>query len=246
MKLSNFNFLKNFYFLEILFPAIILSYFREPLYFSKPRIWAEDGTIYLNNAINNSFWNIFDPSNTGQSEINYYSFYTNLISHISANIFPIKYAAHVNTYASFLFQIFTCIVIYNSIYHLFKNKYICIFIALSPIFLCSPEIWLSLISVQFWGTTGMIFILNTKKQNLLNILYSFLAFFTGSGSLFILPFFILKIKKNKKKDSILNIISFIGISAFVVQVISFLESDADSLRFQLDFLTTLLLLKILK
>ena len=170
MKLTKFNFLKNFYYLEIIFPALILSFFREPLYFSKPRIWAEDGTIYLNNALNNSFWNIFDPSNTGLSEINYYSFYTNFISHLSANIFPISYAAHVNTYASFLFQILTSIVIYKSILHLFKNKYICIFLALSPIFLSSPEIWLSLISVQFWGSTGLIFILNAKKLKLSGVM----------------------------------------------------------------------------
>ena len=149
MKLTRFNFLKNQYYFEIIFPALILSFFREPLYFFKPRIWAEDGTIYLNNAIDNSFWNIFDPSNTGLSEINYYSLYTNFVSHLSANIFPISYAAHVNTYASFLFQILTCVVIYKSIFHLFKNKYICIFLALSPIFLSSPEIWLSLISVQY-------------------------------------------------------------------------------------------------
>ena len=239
MKLTKFNFFKDLYSLEILFPAFILSFFRQPLYFSKPRIWAEDGTIYLNNAIDNSFWNIFDPSNTGLSEINYYSFYTNFISHLSANIFPISYAAHVNTYASFLFQILTCIVIYKSIYHLFKNKYICIFLALSPIFLSSPEIWLSLISVQYWGSTGLIFILNAKKQNFSNLIYSFLAFFTGSGSLFILPFFLLKVIKDKKKDFFLNYISLIGITAFVIQLKSFLESDADSLRFQIDFLKNL-------
>ena len=202
LKVPKFNFLKKFHYLEIIFPALILSYFREPLYFSKPRIWAEDGTIYLNNALDNSFWNIFDPSNTGLSEINYYSFYTNFISHLSANIFPISLAAHVNTYASLLFQILTCIVIYNSIFHLFKNKYICIFLALSPVFLSSPEIWLSLISVQFWGSTGLIFILNAKKQNILNLIYSLLAFFTGSGSLFILPFFLLKVIQDKKKGFI--------------------------------------------
>ena len=239
MKIKKFNYFKKFYNFEIIFPALILSFFRQPLYFSKPRIWAEDGTIYLNNAIDNSFWNIFDPSNTGLSEINYYSFYTNFISHLSANIFPISYAAHVNTYASFLFQILTCIVIYKSIYHLFKNKYICIFLALSPIFLSSPEIWLSLISVQFWGSTGLIFILNAKKQNFSNLIYSFLAFFTGSGSLFILPFFLLKVIKDKKKDFFLNYISLIGITAFVIQLKSFLESDADSLRFQIDFLKNL-------
>ena len=239
MKLPKLNLIKKFYYLEILFPTLILSFLREPLYFSKPRIWAEDGTIYLKNAIDNSIWNIFDPSNTGLSEINYYSFYTNFISHLSANIFPISYAAHVNTYASFLFQILTCIVIYNSILHLFKKKYTCIFLAISPIFLSSPEIWLTLISVQFWGSTGLIFVLNAKKQNILNLIYSFLAFFTGSGSLFILPFFILKVIKDKNKDLVLNFISLIGISALFVQIKSFLGSDADSLRFQIDFFTNL-------
>ena len=120
LKLPKFNFFKNFYYLEIILPALIISFIREPLYFTKPRIWAEDGTVYLKNAIDNSFWNIFDPSNTGLPEINYYSFYANFISHLSGNIFPFSYAAHVNTYASFLFQIFTCIIIYNSIFHLLK------------------------------------------------------------------------------------------------------------------------------
>ena len=239
MKLPPFNFSKNFYCLEIILPALIISFIREPLYFTKPRIWAEDGTYYLINAIDNSFWNIFDPNNTGLPEINYYSFYTNFISYFSANIFPLSYAAHVNTYASFLFQIFTCTIIYNSIFHLFKNKFICIFLALSPIFLSSGEIWLSLISVQFWGSTGLIFILNAKKQNILNLIYSFLAFFSGSGSLFILPFFILKVINEKQKDLVLNFISLIGITAFIVQVKSFLGSKPDYFRFQIDFFTNL-------
>ena len=51
MKLKKLNFFKNVYYLEIIFPALIFSFFRQPLYFSKPRIWAEDGTIYLNNEI---------------------------------------------------------------------------------------------------------------------------------------------------------------------------------------------------
>ena len=239
MKLTRFNFFKKFYYLEIIFPAIILSFFREPLYFSKPRIWAEDGTIYFKNAIDNSFWNIFDPANTGLSEINYYSLYTNFISHLSANIFPISYAAHVNTYASFLFQILTCVVIYRSIFNLFKNNYISLFLALTPIFLSSPEIWLTLIGIQFWGSTGLLFILNAKKQNILNLIYSFLAFFTGGGSLFILPFFLLKVIKDKDKDLVLNFISLIGITASFVQFNSFLKSDADSLRFQIDFFKNL-------
>jgi hypothetical protein len=66
-----------------------------------------------------------------------------------------------------------------------------------------------------------------------------LAFFTGSGSLFILPFFLLKVIQDKKKDLFLNLISFIGVTALVVQVKSFLESDADSLRFQMVFLKNL-------
>lgn len=239
LKLPKFNFFKKFYCLEIILPALILSFIREPLYFTKPRIWAEDGTIYLNNAIDNSFWNIFDPINTGLPEINYYSFYTNFISYFSANIFPLAYAAHVNTYASFLFQIFTCIIIYNSIFHLFKNKFFCIFLALSPIFLSSAEIWLSLISVQFWGSTGLIFILNAKKQNILNLIYSSLAFFAGSGSLFILPFFILKIIKEKQKDLVLKFISLIGITAFIVQIKSFLGSKPDHFRFQIGFFKNL-------
>ena len=98
--------------LKILFPIITLSFFREPLFFIYPRIWAEDGTIYLNSALKSSFWNIFNPNNTGYSDINYYSFFPNFISYISANIFPISYAAHINTYSAVIFQVLTCIVIY--------------------------------------------------------------------------------------------------------------------------------------
>ena len=234
-----FKYLKYSYFLQFCFLSIFLSYLRNPLYFIYPRIWAEDGTVYLYYSFGQSFWNIFNPNNTGLAEINYFSFYPNLISHFSANIFPIAYAAHVNTYASAFFQLFTCLVIYYSIFDFFKNKYISIFLGLSPIILSSPEIWFTLISAQYWGTTGLLFILNSKKHNFLQILYSIFAFFTGIGSIFLLPFFIIRTTFQKTRDISSILICFVGSLASIIQLNSFFQSDSSSLRFKIDFLKNL-------
>ena len=43
----------------------IFKFFQRTIIFIKPIILAEDGIIYLDNSINNSFWNIFDTNNTG-------------------------------------------------------------------------------------------------------------------------------------------------------------------------------------
>ena len=233
------KFLQYSYFSQFCFLSIFLSYIRNPLYFTYPRIWAEDGTVYLYYSFGQSFWNIFNPNNTGLAFINYFSFYPNLISHFSANIFPIEYAAHVNTYASAFFQLFTCLVIYYSIFDFFQNKYISIFLSLSPIILSSPEIWFTLISAQYWGSTGLLFILNSKKHNFLQILYSIFAFFTGIGSIFFLPFFFIRTIFQKSRDISLLFICFIGSLASIFQLNSFFQSDSGSIRFKIEFLKNL-------
>ena len=96
--LDSFNKLK-LEILVILF-VLILSYFREPLFFLEPRIWAEEGSTHFQSIFQYGlFGSLFKP------HIGYFSFFNNYVSSLGLGIFGLDRVAYVTTYVSFLFII---------------------------------------------------------------------------------------------------------------------------------------------
>lgn len=239
MFLTNLAQKKN---LQLLIISIFLTYLRDSRFFLHPRIWAEEGTIYLMHSIKYGFLGIFFP-NVDQTAsidyINYYSFLPNLATFVASRFFPIEYAAHITTYFSALFQLLTVLIIFKSVNSFIRNKNLCIFVALTPIIFSSVETWVNSINIQFWFTTGILFIISSKKISKIDLFYSLIGFFTSVGSLFLLPFLFLRFFKEKNSKSPILMLLIFGIAGFLFQCLALLSSFEFNSRFKLDLFNNL-------
>lgn len=164
--------------------AVILILIRNPLYLIYPRIWAEEGRDFLSNALSGNF-GIFTP------QLGYLSLFNNITVQVAVHLFPLKYAAHVTTYASFLLQIITVYVIFISHGRILYPGFFGALVAVSPLIFSTPEVWLTTTSSHYWLATGTFFVLNSDRISRITIPYVLLSFLTGAGIIFS-PFFLLR------------------------------------------------------
>ena len=199
--------------ITLLVAALTAIYIRGPQFFESPRIWAEEGSIYLRHALENQPLSSFLTPHLG-----YYSLFNKISILFAAEVFPLKHAALVATVFSAALQVWTCLIIYSCSGRLARNKIHRCFLAFLPLLLSYPEVWLNTINGQFWLATGAYFILNSEKITKSQILYLFLAFATGVSSLFFLPYFALRAATEKTKQFLA--IAAIGGMATAVQLFS--------------------------
>jgi hypothetical protein len=214
----------------VLVAALMAIYIRGPQFLEKPRIWAEEGSVYLLNALENQPLASFLTPHLG-----YYSLFNKIAIFFSVAAFPLKYAAMVTTAFSVALQVWTCLIIYSSVGRLAKNKIHRYFLAFLPILFATPETWLNTINGQFWLATGVYFILNSESLAKSQILYLSLAFMTGVSSLFFLPYFMLRTAIEKTRALIT--ISAIGAAAAMIQFSSLFHTQVGGAgRFKLEYL----------
>lgn len=209
----------------------VVIYARAPLFLHAPRLWAEEGSVYLSHALNN------DPIVTFVAQhLGYYSLFNKLAVVTAAYLIPLEYAALVTTLFSAALQISTCYVIYTSAGRLAIKKLHKFTLSLLPILLSTPETWLNTINGQFWLATGTYFILNTMYVSRFHLIYLLLAFNTGVSSLFFFPYF--AIRAARQKEFKLLLITFIGGLAGLIQITAFLNSIGGEVgnRFRLEYL----------
>lgn len=217
----------------VLTTAALAIYVREPQFLRAPRIWAEEGNVYLLNALENEALTSFLTPHLG-----YYSLFNKLAIFFSAEAFPLKHAALVTTTFSAVLQLCTCLVIYSSVGRLAQNKLHRYALAFLPILFATPETWLNTINGQFWLATGSYFILNSARLTKPQILYLSLAFTTGVSSLFFLPYFTLR-AATEKTGKLLTVTA-IGTAAAMIQFSSFFRAQVEGAsRFKLEYLVNI-------
>lgn len=225
---------KNINVLIVLITAAIVIVIRQPLFFTAPRLWAEEGGVYLFHAL------VHDPTSSFLTPHHgYYSLFNKLAISVASQIFPLRYAALVTTGFSAALQLCTCLVIYASVGRLGRSKLHRFVLALIPLFVAYPETWLNTINAHFWLATGTYFILNSARISMAQILYLLMAFMTGIASLFFLPYFVLRAFKEKTSE--LWYVVLIGIAAAHIQffsLYSYLVAGGDD-RLKFEFLGNL-------
>lgn len=225
---------KNINIFTVIVAAISLTYIRNPLFFAAPRIWAEEGLIYLFDAL------VQDPTSSFLTpHYGYYSLFNKIAIYMASQILPLEYAAHITTFFSASLQLFTCLVIYISAGRLGRSKLHRFFLSLIPLLVAYQETWLNTINGHFWLATGTYFILNSARINLAQIMYLFLAFTTGGASLFFLPYFILRALKEKTIQ--LWSVVIVGATATTIQffsLYSYIEEGGNA-RLKIEFLGNL-------
>ncbi|MFI0401626.1 MAG: hypothetical protein ACH34U_01770 [Cyanobium sp.] len=220
---------KNMNVFIVLITAAIVIVIRQPLFFTAPRIWAEEGGVYLYHAL------VHDPTSSFLTpHLGYYSLFNKIAISIASQIFPLRYAALVTTGFSAALQLCTCLVIYATVGRLGRSKLHRYVLALIPLFVAYPETWLNTINAHFWLATGTYFILNSARISVAQILYLLMAFTTGGASLFFLPYFVLRAIKEKTAE--LWVVVLIGTAAAHIQffsLYSYLEAGGgDRLKFE--------------
>lgn len=214
---------KIFFFLTFL---LILSYARSPDIFNQGRFWAEDGSLYFQNALKNSFldnfFKIYTPT------IGYYNLFSRITALVSSK-FTLEISALVNVYLSYSILVYIFfLILFNNSYLYNKNieKFAyCLLVVICPTFI--PEIWVNSVNAQIYLSVAALFILYSKNiQNLLfrysNPIILFIGGFSSVYVFFLTPFFFIKYNLLKDKYNLINLI--ILFVSFIFQIIFYFYS----------------------
>jgi len=215
---------------SVLIIFFLLIFFREPAYFINPRIWAEEGSIYIQSYLNSGLSGSFFSPHMG-----YYSLFNKIAVSISMGTLGLQFAAAGTTAFSFLIMCAALLspFILPSRYwdtEIKKNA-----IVLYSLILGTGEIWLNTINSQFYLGLFSVYILLSETNELrswrlvycLSVLI--LAALTGVTSVILLPFFALKLFSGGRlqlfSTSRVNWIFFaVLIFGLIIQVLAFLYS----------------------
>ena len=187
--------------------ASVVSFFREPLYFTNPRLWAEEGAVYVQAAVDREMWDaMFAP------HLGYYSLLPNVITSSGLYLCGVHGVAYFTTWCSFLGILFCVLapLILRSEYWNTQTKQVAI-IAVA-ILSGSAEIWVNTINLQFYFCLFTCFCLLADLRGLHRatwmyvVVGSVIASLSGATSVILLPVVVYRLWKNTEEQSVLRIV----------------------------------------
>ncbi len=193
----------NIYLWLAFLASAFLCYLRAPDLFYDPRIWAEGGSVYLPQALEEGFLH-----NLFTTKLGYYSLFNNL-SYSVITLFDLKYAALLSVAFSFLAIMATVSLALWLPMRGIETTQQKTLLAISIVIFSNAEIWLNVINVQFYLALCAFFVLmndTTKSSSQLkwvSRLILVLALLTGPVSCFLCPIFIYRAYNEKDKESYL-------------------------------------------
>ncbi len=206
----------------MVFFTILATVYRDPRYFKVPRIWAEEGAVYIQSILDNGLLtSLFLP------QLGYYSLFNNLAAAASYSLLGMEQIALGTTLIS-MAALFACVwtpLFLDSRFWRHPYQRYCIVIA--ALIFSPGEIWLNTINIQFYLCLFVVFLLLSDLTAIAGwrryyiYFMALLAATTGITSVILLPFFILKIYQNKKTCTADNIIIIILSFGLILQLISF-------------------------
>lgn len=200
----------------------LFIFFREKEYFTRPRVWAEEGSIYIQSYLDNGLLFGFFEQHLG-----YYSLVNKIIIGLGLAFFPFEYIAHITTYASGLIVLSIVItpLFFISEYWLdYKKKIILLFF---PLILSVEEIWLNTINLQFYfGLFGVyLCLIDYQRIELARKIFlaimTFLGAFTGVTTIILLPFLIFKYLNDCRRNNFFILILVIVLCGLIIQIIAY-------------------------
>ena len=144
----------------ILLGVLFLIFIREPAWLLAPRIWAEEGSIYIQSYLDNGFLgSIFKP------HIGYYSLFSNLSVAFSTALFGLQWAAYGTTYLSLVFTVLCISAPFYLPGTYWDSTARKVLIVASSLLVSTPEIWLNTINVHFFlGLFACYFLLSDVNR----------------------------------------------------------------------------------
>ncbi|MBL4900947.1 MAG: hypothetical protein JKX76_15165 [Colwellia sp.] len=193
----------NIYLWLAFLASACLCYLRAPDLFYDPRIWAEGGSVYLPQALEEGFLrNLFS------TKLGYYSLLNNM-SYSVITLFDLKYAAFLSVAFSFLAIMTTVSLALWLPMREIETTQQKMLLAISIVIFSNAEIWLNVINVQFYLALCAFFVLmnNPTKTNTqlkwASRLILVLALLTGPVSCFLCPIFVYRAYIERDKESYL-------------------------------------------
>ncbi len=210
----------------IIIPALIILT-RVPYLLQHPRIWAEEGSVYLAGAFANGFSSLFDAYYFG-----YLNFYANLASYISTFV-PLIHVPYVTMGSAFVVQIIPFVVVATGKSVLWHDRFSKAFVSLILLYaLPNAEIWLCSASSQFFLglITFLILLEPVTELSQVKKWFSRFILFTGglSGvmSIYMVPLYAFKTWRGKQKERFIQ--TTVLTAAFITQGAIFLNNAANS------------------
>jgi hypothetical protein len=208
-----FSIQSKYFSLWVLLLVSILSFLREPKFFIAPRLWAEEGMIYLQSALNIGILeSIFLP------HLGYYSLVNNITVALGLSLVGLTNIAYFTTWTSFAFILMTVLAPLALPSHLWDSKIKQFLLVITTLIIGSPEIWLNTINLQFFLCVFGCFVLLSDTSSLRGwrlyyvIFMMFNGALTGITTIALAPFFLYKFwKANLKPTADKLILGILGI-----------------------------------
>jgi len=198
----------------------LLIFFREIKFFVEPRIWAEEGSIYIQSFIDNGFESFFFP------HLGYYSFLNKLIINFGLQIGGIKNIAFVTTYSSFIWMLIVILMPFWIKSRYWELNYQKLALITFSLIISPGEIWLNTINLQFFCTLACIYLILSEPEKL-SLSNYFLASFifvismlTGITSVILIPFFFRRMRNGSESERF-KIWFYLAFLALLIQLAAF-------------------------
>lgn len=216
----------------IYFLAAILFFYKCRLFLLEPRIWAEEGSVYLRDAILNGYKSLFSFHQGYYSIIPTATFY-------ASTFFNYKYIPFFALFASLSVWGFLFILIAKLVDPLFK---ILLFISLFVLLNQYQQLFLNTINLQFiTPLLLLIFLQNdlgnlSKEKHILLLVIIFITVFNGVLGIFLLPYLVYKLFVANRFKTLL--FSVVCVACYAVLYL-FFKADAGNFSLSERFICNL-------
>ncbi len=205
----------------------LVFFFREPAFFLSPRLWAEEGSLYLNYAYSHSWWDAFVAPQLG-----YYSFFGNLWALLASRLIPFSGVAYFYLFGALAVQMIPLVIIWTSRAEIWKGEcHKVLGIAMVLFTLLNGELWLTTTGSQFtFSLIAFLILLEPLNQmgafrRWSSRVLLLISSCTGVLSLFLLPIYSVSLLWERSRERFIQLaVLLVG---GVVQLMAFLMSYSE-------------------
>lgn len=219
---------RRFVLLTIAF-IVAVSFIREPLFFLQPRLWAEEGSVYLQAAVSQNDWSVvFRP------HLGYYSLVPNLVTTLGLRVGGISGVAAWTTWTSFVVMILCLLAPLFLASRFWDTRWKRTAILVFTLTAGSAEIWLNTVNIQHYLCAFTCFLLLSDLSGwsvgVRRYVYGMtvLAALSGVTSVLLLPLVALRMRSLRPNDSPWKTMLGIFCVAFLVHAAGFILSAAET------------------
>ena len=206
-----------------------ITVLRQPALFTFPRLWAEEGSVYLAHALTHGPWAALTSAHLG-----YYSLLPTLATLLS----PVAQAPVITILFALGWQLATLALILHSPSRVLPDLPTRAAFCAALILVSPPEIWLNTINAQHWAAVGVFVMLFSDipqgRGRFGQLAYLAIACLTGVPALLFAVY--LPIRAMLERDRHLITASLVTVLCLCVQAAAFIGTDTtgDVTRFPMD------------